>query len=864
VAHSILFTGHRSQSFALRIGTPYNACKRLAAVSSGTRYWWWPIAPKKAGVISMDADVAAAMQLRVQSKVKMQVEREIHAETQAAAGLIHQSEARALLERAVYEAVADTREEEQAAARALVDREVTSVVLIRDAEAAAAKALADATLIETIERERQEAMERQVQAVDLAVASTVANERKRVRMTSIVKAVSHAADKKAAVTAAIAAMQKKAAVSSMLKGAANSTKHAEETAKAAEEAVRAQEAAITQAVASTREECARELELAVEVAEAAAAKRLEAALEAEATKLEAAKAEAAAKLAAERARAQAELEAAKAEAEAAMATAKAEAEAAMEAAMAQAAAEKAAALAEAAAAHEAAMAVATAATEAAAAAEEAALEKLAAQEMEAAAELAATKAAAAQELAAAMALAAGELATQKAEHAAAVVELREVAIKEQAAAVEAAVVQTTASVTNELTAAFEAASADLSTRSKITAQWSKGSAVAQLRAGKEAEATAAAAAATAAQAAAVEQAIKRTRDEMQKEHAEQMRAALEEEAAYAAAESAGAASTGHVQEGEDQGGGGGGGRSLASRMAARAERAALVAELVESEAAVALLSRRLNASEMATEEAIRAYEATIADQQAPLWPNTGKKMRPALWERPRSPHAILETMYVHALSSDELRAELFSELLHSSTLPAGLTSKLHATAPLTAVRSRAELVHHGAQHGAHMEPRQPFTIEAAPQIDTSRIISRSKSTASLSSAPRPALQDATTATTTIERRPQPPIAFSKPQPATYSKPSPPLTSREQLFPPVVASAGVRRDLRAAQVLVPTVTKHGLVWQPQPQSQPQPQPQHSGGGGGVGYREAGERSRVAVPALTLTTGRTLREVVFAPA
>jgi hypothetical protein len=41
-------------------------------------------------------------------------------------------------------------------------------------------------------------MERQVQAVDLAVASTVANERKRVRMTSIVKAVSHAADKKAA------------------------------------------------------------------------------------------------------------------------------------------------------------------------------------------------------------------------------------------------------------------------------------------------------------------------------------------------------------------------------------------------------------------------------------------------------------------------------------------------------------------------------------------------------------------------------------------------------------------------------------------------------------------------------------------
>ena len=356
---------------------------------------------------------------------------------------------------------------------------------------------------------------------------------------------------------------------------------------------------------------------------------------------------------------------------------------------------------------------------------------------------------------------------------------------------------------------------------------------------------------------------------MRKEQAEQMRAALEEEAACAAAEAAGAAGTGNVQEGEDQGGGGGGGRSLASRMAARAERAALVAELVQAEAAVALLSRRLNASEMATEEAIRAYEATIADQQAPLWPNTGKKMRPALWERPRSPHAILETMYVHALSSEELRAELFTELLHSSTLPAGLTSKLHATAPLTAVRSRAELVHHGAQHSALLEHRQPFTIEAAPQVDTSRIISRSKSTASLSSAPRPALQDATTATTTIERRPQHPIAFSKPQPATYSKPSPPLTSREQLFPPVAASAGVRRDLRAAQVLVPTVTKHGLVWQPQPQPPPPPQQQHGGGGGGgggggVGYREAGERSRVAVPALTLTTGRTLREVVFAPA
>ena len=77
-----------------------------------------------------------------------------------------------------------------------------------------------------------------VQAVDAAVASTMAKERTRARISSIVKALSHAADKKAAINTAVAAMQKKYALSYALRGAAKVTKHAEETAEAAEEAKR--------------------------------------------------------------------------------------------------------------------------------------------------------------------------------------------------------------------------------------------------------------------------------------------------------------------------------------------------------------------------------------------------------------------------------------------------------------------------------------------------------------------------------------------------------------------------------------------------------------------------------------------------
>ena len=154
---------------------------------------------------------------------------------------------------------------------------------------------------------KAEAARCQVQAVDSAVASAMAKERARARMTLIVKALIHAADKKAAVNTAIATMQKKYALSYALRGAAKATKHAaetaeaaeaaeeakraqeatnaqalsaEEAAQAAEEAVRAQEGAIKQAIASTREECARELEAAVGAAEAAAAQRLAAAIEA--------------------------------------------------------------------------------------------------------------------------------------------------------------------------------------------------------------------------------------------------------------------------------------------------------------------------------------------------------------------------------------------------------------------------------------------------------------------------------------------------------------------------------------------------------------------------------------------------------
>ena len=79
------------------------------------------------------------------------------------------------------------------------------------------------------------------------------------------KALGYAAQKKAAVDAAVAAMSQQAAYAA---------EEAEQLAHAAEEAVRAQEAAVKEAVAATRAECARDLELAVKAAEDAAALQL--------------------------------------------------------------------------------------------------------------------------------------------------------------------------------------------------------------------------------------------------------------------------------------------------------------------------------------------------------------------------------------------------------------------------------------------------------------------------------------------------------------------------------------------------------------------------------------------------------------
>ena len=220
--------------------------------------------------------------------LKAQAEAQADAQADALKAQVDEAaRVRAQLEAELVERTANASWHEQECARLTAERLEERVACDADKgalEAAAAKCL--------------------VQAVDAAVASTMAKERTRARMSSIVKALSHAADKKAAINTAVAAMQKKYALSYALRGAAKVTKHAEETAEAAEEAkraqeatftqalsaeeaaeaaeeaVRAQEGAIKQAIASTREECEHELEAAVKGAEAAAAQRVAAAIEA--------------------------------------------------------------------------------------------------------------------------------------------------------------------------------------------------------------------------------------------------------------------------------------------------------------------------------------------------------------------------------------------------------------------------------------------------------------------------------------------------------------------------------------------------------------------------------------------------------
>ena len=246
-----------------------------------------------------DAAAAAAIEAAAVASLRLQLQADeaieaLKAQAEATAALQAQvdeaARVRAQLEAELVERTASASQLEQACTR--LTAEMLEERMACEAEKDALKA---------------EAARCQVQAVDSAVASAMAKERARARMTLIVKALIHAADKKAAVNTAIATMQKKLALSYALRGAAKATKHAaetaeaaeaaeeakraqeatnaqalsaEEAAQAAEEAVRAQEGAIKQAIASTREECARELEAAVGAAEAAAAQRLAAAIEA--------------------------------------------------------------------------------------------------------------------------------------------------------------------------------------------------------------------------------------------------------------------------------------------------------------------------------------------------------------------------------------------------------------------------------------------------------------------------------------------------------------------------------------------------------------------------------------------------------
>ena len=122
---------------------------------------------------------------------------EIEVRKQAQAGYLPHSRVDQLVEEAVALAVAHAREEERQTAQSMREREITTLMIASEVDAIASRAAAEraledaqavavAELAETVDREREQAMQRQVQAVESAVAATVANERARANMTGIV------------------------------------------------------------------------------------------------------------------------------------------------------------------------------------------------------------------------------------------------------------------------------------------------------------------------------------------------------------------------------------------------------------------------------------------------------------------------------------------------------------------------------------------------------------------------------------------------------------------------------------------------------------------------------------------------------
>ena len=224
--------------------------------------------------------VSAQVLAQANEKIARQVEFEAQAEQ---AGYVHRTRADAMVDAAVTPLAAELAAFQQKAAD--LEREIKEVTISFEAAAVAAKAeaaeaLAEAhahaarVLEETVALEREQAAVNEARAVETAIKETIAKERARSTMVSVVKAIGHAARQKAAVDAAVAAMQKKALLSSRLKRAVSDTQHAEEAARAAEEAAIAQQAAIAKSIAATREECMQELEAAVEAEREAAAEGL--------------------------------------------------------------------------------------------------------------------------------------------------------------------------------------------------------------------------------------------------------------------------------------------------------------------------------------------------------------------------------------------------------------------------------------------------------------------------------------------------------------------------------------------------------------------------------------------------------------
>ena len=721
-------------------------------------------------------------------------------------GYVKASVAEAAVADAVAIAVDEARTEGARAAHSAIDREVAAVVMAKDAEAAAQRAktqaaheravadmlaAASATAAEAQAAHEQamasalaaaaaalaaaseKAASEQRAAVEAAVSTTRVKERSRSNMVGIVKAVKHKAEQHAAVSAAVAAMAARAKLANTWTAAARESRFAEEAAEAAEAALKAQEAAVTQAVSATREEAALALEAALEAAaeEAAeeAAAQMAAAMAIAAANLEAAMEEAAAQKAAAMAVAAAELEATKAEAARAL-----------EEALACAEEEK--------------RVAAAVAAERLSAVEATAAERLLAVEATAAAELEATKVAAMAEVAETKAAAEAAHVALEAEHVKAIEEHRWQAAVEQEAAVAKAVAIEQEVAALDKKAAVESAVAAIAMQAALSSKWMVGAKSALL----QAQATEAAEQAARAQEVAVTQAVAAAREQLVHEQNLAIQAAARELAAGSASGGAGGA-------GSAGGAGGTGPTPVLVHMAFQSELRATISvlrkSLTEAEVHSFTALRRAATAEAATREARRAYEIAYQDSQRPQWPQCQARVRPLLAAKFQGPD------HHQGASQENTASDATALPMEAAALPvrrssaatsAGRPSSSHVELRMlrqaTRPKSSGSLVHmhlHSDLQG--VGDARERRVEAAYALG---------SQGQHASAHHGAFS------------PQAAYALGSPYLSATSaaaRAAASAAAAQIKWPALPGSTSPNRELRAGEVLVPSVTEQGIMW-----------------------------------------------------